>query len=559
MAVMIGTISAETSVPQRPSSYAATEKENKATRSPQRMVQAEPAQTSPPATASSAATGPGLSKDASLASGFLPYAPRSEHVADLLVAHIANIRGTSPREVSDSYRGLEQGFRLVFRRELCLRHKHLPTDHKGKRPLQLLCHETLVQKVASPEDALKVLARLLEKGRAEAVRIAKMADGGRHPTGAFLICVSKLVEGAKDSSQLDIELRSSPDMMEAFWKAPPNVCLDNLTRIDSLEDVPNVKALDLKRPFDSCAFFGGGGGSDVVQAGAVAKLFLRVNRSLNVRAVISVRTLYSKSTSRGEKRSVWNAQDETAPRRNLLEESDGNLKIERYHRGNARFVEDAMTCDFNNVRLVIDDKSEENGVRLRRYAAAIPEGVDSLVIVDTGGDVLGGMDEPATKKTPNQDRRTQLATSAIATDKEVNCIVVIAALGVDAPPDAQAKLERCDAVYYRFTAGDKQYLTELYSKWQFNGSRENLQQFPERYGKTPFAMLASFAMKQGERGFHALPLPESVIDDFDNPWSCITWVTWEMSCMVLANQAKLLSVIAPRCKHSSCQDCVQVA
>jgi hypothetical protein len=150
----------------------------------------------------------------------------------------------------------------------------------------------------------------------------------------------------------------------------------------------------------------------------------------------------------------------------------------------------------------------------------------------------------ASKKTPDQDRRTQLATAQIAASEDLNALVAVVALGVDAPPYAQHKLEASDAVYYRFTDADKKYLTALYSRWCFDGSAESLKKYPEHYGKTAFAMLASFKLKPGESAYRALPLPESVIQDFNNPWACITWVTAEMSCLVLANQAKLLSVIA---------------
>ncbi len=475
--------------------------------------------------------------------GFLPYVSNPQDIAELLVEYIAKLLGASIDRVRHSYERLEPGFHQVFKRELSLKHDDLTcNDHRGKRPQQLLGHEKLVQAVADPTDALKLLARLLEKGRVEAVRAANMAEKGQHAIHPLEIDVSNLITQAEVSSRQDVELRHSGQGMAASWKDPLHICLKNVQEITSLKDLHYHPNLGLRQPLESCTFLGGGGGSDVIQAAAVAKLFLRANPKTKVPAVISLRALLSKSTSAGEKRSVWHKDD---PKHNLLDSSNGDLKIEPHHRGNARFVEDAIVDHFDNVRLVVDDKSQDEQ-RRKRYEGAIGEDVDSIVVVDTGGDVLGGMDAYSIKKTPDQDRRTQLATAQIAAAKNLNAIVAIAAIGVDAPPDAQRKLEASDAVHYRFTEEDKKYLKDLYSKWHFDGAPENLKRYPEHYGKTPFAMLASFDLQPGQRGaFRALPLPASVINDFDNPWACITWIAPEMGCMILVNQAKLLSVIAP--------------
>ena len=126
----------------------------------------------------------------------------------------------------------------------------------------------------------------------------------------------------------------------------------------------------------------------------------------------------------------------------------------------------------------------------------------------------------------------------------MNALVAIAALGVDSPKDAQQKLEASDAVYYRFTDDDKNFLKRLYKKWNFDGTPEALKEYPEHYGKTPFAMLASFKLNPGEiGGWHALPLPEKCITDFDNPWASITWIMPEMSSLVFVHQGKLLAEI----------------
>jgi hypothetical protein len=494
----------------------------------------------------SAPDGLGSAKTHISSMGFLPFAPRKQDVASLLSRHIAEIRNISIDTVFSNYNELKLGFKLVFERELCLKHEDLtPDDHKGMRPLRFPGHEKLVQAVVSPEEALKILSRLLEKGRIVAVRAANSAEKGRHDITPLVVDVSTLVTGATKSQEQDVELRPSDHGMATSWKAPPTISFEKLQEIGSLKDPHTHPTLGLKRPLRSCAFLGGGGGSDVIQAAALAKLFTESNPIMRVLAVISIRTLFSKSSSAGKKRRVW---DPNHPEDNLLESAEGDLKIESHYHGNARFVEDAIASDFKNVRLVIDDKSQDH-LRRPRYERAIGMEVDSIIIIDTGGDVLGGMDPSAKKKTPDQDCRTQLATAQIAAANNLNSIVAIAAIGVDAPPDAQSKLEAIDAVYYRFTSEDKKGLTDLYSKWHFNGTRDNLKQYPEHYGKTPFAMLASFDLKPGDRGrYRALPLPESVINDFENPWACVSWVTPEMSCLVLANQAKLLSKITPQNK-----------
>ena len=477
-------------------------------------------------------------------SDFLPHAPEPKNVANLLSKHIANLRGSSIHAVLHTYEDLDLGFRLVFQRELCLRPSELnSSDSKGKRLLLLTSHKELVQAVASTSDALQVLARLLEKGRIEAVKFANKAEKGQHATRPLVINVANLVADARLSFQQDIELVPIDQGMAASWKDPPHIGFEDLEEIRALKDIHIHPSLGLKKPLSSCAFLGGGGGSDVIQAAALAKLFTLSNPTMKVPAVISVRTLYSKSTSAGEKRSVWYEDDSEV---NLLDSSEGNLKIERHFRGNARFVEDAIVDDFENIRLVIDDKSQDQQ-RCDRYEDAIGKNVDSIIVIDTGGDVLGGIDPSAERKTPDQDCRTQLATAQIAAATNLNAIVAIAAIGVDAPPDAQRKLEASDAVYYRFTEEDKKHLRHLYSTWHFDGTAENLKRYPEHYGKTPFAMLASFDLEVGETGrFRALPLPEPVINDFGKPWACITWIAPEMSCLVLVNQAKLLAVIAPQ-------------
>lgn len=475
----------------------------------------------------------------------LPYAPSSRQVAALLCRHIAKIRRVSEDSVISAYRELDAGFHLVFNRELCLKGDDLADDdHRGKRPLRFKSLEQLVEAVVSCEESFKVLARLLEKGRISVIQAANRAAKNQHARKALIIDVSKLIAKAKESFKQDIGLAYSFDCeMVASWKPNLNISFQSLVEISSLEDLYLHRNLALKHPIQNCAFVGGGGGSDVIQAAALAKLFTKANPILKVLAVISIRTLYSKSTLAGDKRSVWHVDDQTQPRHNLLDSSNGDLRIEPCHRGNARFVEDAIAADFDNTRLVIDDKSQD-AIRCARYAGAIGRKADTVIVVDTGGDVLGGMDSFAMKKIPNQDRRTQLATAQIAASENLNALVAIAAIGVDAPPDAQRKLEASDAVYYRFTEADKRYLTASYSRWCFDGSPESLKKFPEHYGKTPFAMLASFELKPGDSGYRALPIPESAIQDFTNPWACITWITAGMSCLVLVSQAKLLSVIA---------------
>jgi hypothetical protein len=484
-------------------------------------------------------------KDRSTDSGFLPYASEPQDVARLLSEYIAQLREASFDSVFSTYNGLESGFQLVFKRELCLKHDDLtPNDQRGKRSLLLDDHRRLVKAVTSCDEALKILARVLEKGRVQAVKSANKAEKGMHVTKPLAIDLSKLIANAKQSARQDIVLSDSEHRMVASWETPLYISFQNLQEIRSLKDLHTQQRLGLKHPMRSCAFLGGGGGSDVIQAASMAKLLVRANPVMKVPAVISIRTLYSKSTSAGEKRSVWHVDDKAGGKHNLLDNAKGDLKIELCHLGNARFVEDAIAGEFSNVRLVIDDKSQDH-LRRPRYERAVGDDVDSMVIMDTGGDVLGGMDPLAKKKTPDQDCRTQIATAQIAAAKSLSSIVAIAALGVDAPADTQSKLEASNAVYYRFTAEDKHYLAGLYSTWHFDGSPANLYKYPEHYGKTPFAMLASFNLGRGESGFHALPLPESVINDFNNPWACITWITPEMSYLVLVNQAKLLSVIAP--------------
>lgn len=487
-----------------------------------------------------------MKKDAITQSGFLPYVSEPQNATDPLCHCIANIRSESYFTVVSVYHSLEPGFRLVFERELCLSHHDLAEgDHKGKRALQLSGYEELVKAVRSSEDALTVLARLLEQGRVEAVKLANSAPTGQHAVEPLVVDVSDLVEYADEIAGLNINLRDHGLALVATARNPTRIDFHRIEEIKSLKDVHTHSKLGLKQPLSSCAFLGGGGGSDVIQAAALAHLLKQANPEMKVPVIISTRSRYCKSTSAGKKRSVCDGNDNPDPEHNLLDSANGDLKIETSHRGNGRFVEDTIAADFENVRLVVDDKSEKRQLVRQRYIGAIGKGVDSMIIMDTGGDVLAGMNSPTGQQAPDQDLRTQLTTAEIADAQKLSAIVAIAALGVDAPVYAQQNLEQCEAVYYSFTDEDRQFLTHLYSEWHFDGSTENLKTHPERYGKTPFAMLASFKLKPGESGYHALPLPESVINDFDNPWTCITWITPEMACLVLANQAKLLSVLVP--------------
>jgi hypothetical protein len=324
------------------------------------------------------------------------------------------------------------------------------------------------------------------------------------------------------------------------------------------------------------AFVGAGGGSDCIQAAMLARLCMDAKKE-----VVCVATSEDPNGRMGVDRTVENY---------AARFGDNIFKISPETRGSGRFVENVPAADVDMFLVV--EHAEEGGLALDiRDLIAIPSSdkeahitgwkplIDTLVIVDTGGDILEDPDDlPIWKQ--HQDLRVlhALACPGSALRKalpDLDIKVAIVAPGIDTPSDAGTKLQSIKPVCHFLDKGARQRVLETYKAWRFDGTL--LEQ--GRYGKTPFAWQAAiraaeqvsdkYEEERAEYGqpdearaktsldiararlvrdrylIVALPLPEDRVMDENNPWNPFVPIQEVTSGVMFMEAATTLKVLAP--------------
>lgn len=273
-------------------------------------------------------------------------------------------------------------------------------------------------------------------------------------------------------------------------------------------------------PGDRVAFIGIGGGSDSIQAALLAII------SGKKACAISLRT--QKPTSQN---GVGKTDESRRVENHGGMVTDGVYLMTPETRGSGRFLE-FLTASLLPTYLVIDQGDDLLSDKIN---AAILHfgGVDTIVAVDTGGDCLYRTQvSDSEKATPDQDIRSLHAIAGIKAQNLISCVI---ANGIDAPDDAADVLASADAKYYKLNEEETHIVLNLYRQFHMDGSD------PTRYGKTPFAWQAAL---KGLRGRTRIPLPDSVVNDPENPWNPYVEITDEMAGYWLIDLKKHLKAIS---------------
>ena len=361
------------------------------------------------------------------------------------------------------------------------------------------------------------------------------------------------------------------------WQAVFEMSFDHLKKLNKLSDtLPGEESKSQKY-----AGIGGGGGSDVISAALIGKLLERQNKEMNL--LVSTRTWDTGSQGKngskiGVKREVTNhagyaAIDQqgvggtyritaatTAEGRDLeaiplqsestkkesstgkkqvymiLDQTLARSTIEDKERATLERQIEAVLAQEPEVQALmivalgaLNEKSNVNASK----STDKPTKIDTVVSVDTGGDVFGAKDDGST--TPDQDYRVQKAITNL--NPKQNLVTAVVAPGVDAPDDAPDKAFRADGMVYKLDSEERLLLLQTLKEYQMDGSNEN------RFGKTTLALQASL---RGEYGWRSLNLPEYVVNTWENPWSSFVNIQRCMSDIIFMPTKKLLPVISPK-------------
>ncbi|KEF59032.1 uncharacterized protein A1O9_03875, partial [Exophiala aquamarina CBS 119918] len=328
-----------------------------------------------------------------------------------------------------------------------------------------------------------------------------------------------------------------PGVLRATWAAVPAMTFSQLPLLGSLSDLLPGEQSDAKE----YAGIGGGGGSDVISASVLGHLLRKSGKEMNL--LISTRTWRTGSQGRagtkmGVRREIFN---HGGPAFLYGKPVPGTYRVTKQTFSEGRDLETVPISHHEDVFIVLDQGEESNDIPedekadlSLQYEAVLAERsrIDTVVIVDTGGDVFGG--DFAGFTTPDQDVRAQRAAISLSHDYR-NLVTAVLAPGVDAPIDAEEKAERAGGRRYHPTPEEQALLLNLLAhEYQMDGSN------PGRFGKTTLCLQAAL---RGERGWASLNLPSHVVNTWENPWSSFAFIRECMTDIILMPLTSLLPLI----------------
>lgn len=445
------------------------------------------------------------------------------------ILRLLTLRRTTTREQAEElyevFLGLPANARAILVSELNV---DGTDDGWGTLPYYApaLINNALVSLFKTPGGSIEAL-RTVFLSLARVFQEARIQLKNRQSSGIYTVNVESLAKFA-----LSDEYRDNPDALlnlhyELFQNGSDanqfGVKLSSYSSIDSSQFEQMNSLVDL--PGNSFAVVGIGGGSDGVQAAQLA-LMLR-SAGKNVKFIGSVRTdktgSQSPSGEIGENRTLHNHGGMIA---------QGVYHVLPSSSGSGRFLEN-LPADELRMYLILD---RQNGGLPSQFENLIDfvGGVDTLIAVDTGGDVLfpsNGEKQNQGRSTPDQDLRVISSLRAIHVTYKLSAIV---AAGVDSPLNAQSILQQAGAQYYSLSDAQKASVIANYIRWQMDGTNEN------RFGKTPLAWQLALTNQLGMR---VMPLPTKVVVDQKNPWNPFVFVDQSMSGVFFMHLDSHLNVI----------------
>ncbi|KAH0832674.1 hypothetical protein AYO21_04782 [Fonsecaea monophora] len=327
--------------------------------------------------------------------------------------------------------------------------------------------------------------------------------------------------------------------LRAMWKPVHPMSFDNLSPLHSLSDLLPGE----QWPSHEYAGIGGGGGSDIISASLLGHLLRQHKKQMDL--LVSTRTWATgsqgkKGSKLGIKREVYNHGGAVEAHGRPVA---GTFRVKNDTTAEGRDLEAIPLPYHSQIFMVLDQGesrsqiSEDDKADLTdQFHAVLDQArrpIETVLIVDTGGDVFGADSNGAT--TPDQDYRVQKAINRLS--PEYNLVTVVVAPGVDAPNDAPQKASKAGGVVYKPTKDEKLMLLDLLAtKYRMDGSD------PNRFGKTTLALQARL---RGVVGWTSLDLPHYVIDTWENPWNSFVYIRECMSDIILMPTPKLLPLIEP--------------
>lgn len=338
---------------------------------------------------------------------------------------------------------------------------------------------------------------------------AHIADRAARQAGRTGVATAMVGDLARQvaTGQLDVETaqvcfqpeEGNPDVLLATIEQPPQIDLEALPRFDG-EQLRGQRVL----------YVGMGGGSDGVQAAMLGQR-LQARYGAELAAVASVRT--SEKPLAGVGRRLG---------RHTVEITADTRAV-----GSWRFLEGVLAQDDQmTAPTYIVNANDAGTIRDELAGLMAYYQCDAVIGIDTGGDVLYGVDGQEADQvntSPDQDSMVLQAIQQLPGD---NRYITVIAPGIDSPTNAQAVLAAADGRVIMPTDEDKAAIADMYRRWRMDGSasEEGL------YGKTPLALLAALA---GRSGRLALGLPKGAITADNNPWRAYLEISQAMGGMVV--------------------------
>lgn len=326
----------------------------------------------------------------------------------------------------------------------------------------------------------------------------------------------------------------------AVWKPIVPMSFEKLPRIRSLADLlPGERSASYEY-----AGIGGGGGSDIISASLLGHLLRGSGKRMDL--LISTRTWATGSQGKqgsklGVKREVYNHGGPAieANGRPIA----GTFRVNKGTYAEGRDLETIPLHYHKQIFMVLDQGDSTSTIPANERAdlkdqfhavlAQAKHSVDTILIVDTGGDVFGA--DSSGETTPDQDLRVQKAISTLS--HAYNLVTAVVSPGVDAPEDAPLKALKAGGMVYRPSDDEKRLLLHiLVDEYKMDGSD------PSRFGKTIMALQARL---RGVVGWTSLDLPTYVVDTWQNPWNGFVYIRECMSDIILMPTTSLLPLIEP--------------
>jgi hypothetical protein len=459
-------------------------------------------------------------------------------------------------QVQQAYSTAPRNVRTVLRRQILNAVK--PT---ASHPLCSLLDEKRLVKVLGTlplGQALFTLARIYDAAHVALCKTITAAQKGK-PHNEFFRANRRIDlqefthQLSQDKTVVEDEIFLQADLdkgkpLRAIWKPLPPMTFDKLPVLDSLSRLlPGEQPLSRppsQPPSRQYAGIGGGGGSDIISASLLGHLLRQHDKEMNL--LISTRTWATGSQGKqgsklGVKREVYNHGGGVRAHGRPVA---GTFLVRGDTYAEGRTLEAIPILNHLQIFMVLDqgestsDIPESDKADLRDQLHAVLDQakspIDTVLIIDTGGDVFGADTSGAT--TPDQDFRVQRAMSSLSSSYDL--VTAVMSPGVDAPIDAPQKAFEAGGMVYKLSQEEKSMLLDLLvNRYKMDGSD------PSRFGKTTLALQARL---RGVVGWTSLDLPEHVVDTWENPWTGFVYIRDCMSDIIFMPTTKLLPLIEPK-------------